>query len=244
MIPTKTVKGWVLPQNEIHFEEVLTTGKEASANGEYQKEQRDQALSQVTSFRRAIDMGACVGFWSRDLCNRFAHVDCFEMYEDNAECLKLNLADKNNYTLHQVGLSDKRGTNTVYVNEEAIGSASFFSSGVKYTKTTTAKFTKLDDFNFADVDFVKIDVQFHELQALRGARKTLERNSPVLCIECCRRTSDEYIYVARIIEYLLDLGYEVSGGLRKELFFRKSADAKFRRFFEPALKRLNYTPFS
>ncbi|MBD1546598.1 FkbM family methyltransferase [Roseibium aggregatum] len=243
MVATKTVEGWILPDSEIHFEKVLTTAKKGSTLGEYQKAPRDKALEQVTSFRRAIDIGACVGFWSRDLCDRFEHVDCFEMHEENAECLEQNLAEKKNCTIHHIGLSDRRGTDTIYINGEALGSASFFSGGVKYTKTATANYTRLDDFNFTDVDFIKMDVQFHELQALKGARKTLERNSPVLCIECCRRTSDEFIYVARIIEYLLFLGYQITGEFGKELFFSKTSEPIRKHYFSSLLERLNYVPF-
>lgn len=244
MTETKTVKGWVLPAGEIHFEEFLTTNKECLRTGEYQKDQRVKALSQVTSFRRAIDIGACVGFWSKDLCERFEAIECFEPLTDPIACLRENLSGYDNWTAHQVALSDWRGTTDFAFNERSIGHSSIVAKKVTDPTLMRTKVAKLDDFNFSDVDFIKIDVQFHELQVLRGARRTLERNSPVLCVECGRRTSREYIYVARIIEFLFDLGYQIVGEKRKEIFFRKNAKPRFRRHLDPVFKRLNYTPFT
>lgn len=243
MAETKVVKGWHLPSSEKHFEDYLLHNKDAIATGQYQKVQREKALSHVDSFRRAIDIGACVGFWSKDLCDRFSHVDCFEPYEEPLACLKLNLAEKDNYTPHQMALSDKLGTAMLSIDESGIGHSSFVESEVTATKKIETKLSRLDDFKFTDVDFIKIDVQFHELNVLRGARETLERNSPVLCVECGRRTSREYIYVGRVIEYLYNLGYQIVGETGKEIIFKKETKPRFFRHFDPILRFFRVNPF-
>ncbi|WP_346913534.1 FkbM family methyltransferase [uncultured Roseibium sp.] len=244
MAETKIIKGWHLPSSEKHFEDYLLHNKDAIATGQYQKIQRDIALSHVKSFRRAIDIGACVGFWSRDLCEQFSHVECFEPYDEPLNCLRLNLAGKDNCTTHQIALSDKSGTAILSIDESGIGHSSIVESEVTATKKIKTKLTKLDSFNFTDIDFIKIDVQFHELNVLRGARKTLERNSPVLCVECGRRTSEEYIYVSRVIEYLYNLGYEIAAETGKEIIFKKEGKPRSIRHFEPLLRRLTFIPFT
>ena len=80
---------------------------------------------------------------------------------------------------------------------------------------------KLDDFQFRKVSYIKRDVQFHELEVIEGAVKTLKNNSPVLCIECARRNEDEINYVKKIISLLNKLNFKIVGGLGKELFFKK-----------------------
>lgn len=42
---------------------------------------------------------------------------------------------------------------------------------------------RLDDFGIADVDFIKIDVEGHELEVLKGGAATIERYRPVLLME-------------------------------------------------------------
>jgi FkbM family methyltransferase len=43
---------------------------------------------------------------------------------------------------------------------------------------------RIDDYDFTDVGFIKIDVEGHELAVLAGAAATLARHKPNLLIEC------------------------------------------------------------
>jgi len=45
---------------------------------EYQKIQRDNSITYVEKFNIAIDIGAYVAFWSKDLCKLFNKTICFE----------------------------------------------------------------------------------------------------------------------------------------------------------------------
>jgi Iap family predicted aminopeptidase len=66
-----------------------------------------------------------------------------------------------------------------------------------------------------------MDVQFHELEVLKGATKTLTNNDPVLCIECAQRNEKEINYTNEIIQYLKELKYSITGKYIKEIFFKK-----------------------
>ena len=189
--------------------------------GEYQKAQRVKSFKYLDHKNIAIDKGACVGFWTKDLCENFKNVICFEPAPINAECLKLNLENYKNYRLYQVGLSNTSGTKKLMILEEGIVSNSLSDCTMNVNNFINIPTKKLDDFQFRKVSYIKRDVQFHELEVIEGAVKTLKNNSPVLCIECARRNEDEINYVKKIISLLNKLNFKIVGGLGKELFFKK-----------------------
>jgi FkbM family methyltransferase len=58
----------------------------------------------------------------------------------------------------------------------------------------------IDSLQLSRVDFIKIDVEGHELEVLRGSRETLERYHPILMVEVTSR---------RPVEFLCrEIGYE------------------------------------
>ncbi len=217
----KLVAGWYLPLKEKHFESYLLKSINQNGVGEYQREQRSKSFSYLSHNNVAIDIGACVGFWTKDLCKNFKNVICFEPAPENAECLKLNLENYSNYRLYKVGLSNTTGNKKFMLSEEGIGSNSFSEYKMNPDNFINIPTKKLDDFKFRNVSYIKMDVQFHELEVLEGAEKTLKNNSPVLCIECARRNKDELNYVKKIVSLLNDLNFKIVGGLGKELFFKK-----------------------
>ena len=91
----------------------------------------------------------------------------------------------------------------------------------KISKPIIVEKKRLDDYNFMNVDYIKIDVQFYELNVLKGAYRTLKNNNPLLCIECARRNKEELEFVKKINEFLKKINYKIVGGVGKELFFKK-----------------------
>tara|TARA_B100000767_G_C19646015_1_gene484638 strand:- start:5 stop:661 length:657 start_codon:yes stop_codon:yes gene_type:complete len=215
------IEGWYLPDGEKHFTHYLLEAKKSKFPMEYQKLQRDKSIAYVENFNTAIDIGACVGFWSKDLCKSFNKTICFEPYKKSSDCLVKNLEEYNNYELFNVALSNQSGKNELLVSEEGIGGNSLNGFGMKDYTSIEIETKKLDDYGFTDIDYIKIDVQFYELFVLQGAYKTLKNNNPLLCIECARRNKEELAYVKKINEFLKKLDYKIVGGVGKELFFKK-----------------------
>jgi FkbM family methyltransferase len=212
----KLIKNWYLPDDDIRFEKYL------ARNSNYQSVQRLESFKLVDSFETAIDIGACVGFWAKDLCKIFKEVICFEPYNPSADCLEKNLNYHKNYKLHRTALSSNEyGVKRFFFNKEAIGGNSFEEEGGSFTNFIDIPKRTLDSFNLKNVNYIKMDVQFHELEVLKGATKTLTNNDPVLCIECAQRNEKEINYTNEIIQYLKKLRYSITGKHTKEIFFKK-----------------------
>jgi hypothetical protein len=67
------------------------------------------------------------------------------------------------------------------------------------------KTAKLDDYNLRNVGFIKIDVEGHELAALKGSYETLRRDHPTLLIEAAERHRQGAVSSVR--SFLESLGY-------------------------------------
>ena len=131
--------------------------------------------------------------------------------------LGLNLANYENYRLYKIGLSNTAGTQKLMVSEEGIGSNSLSDTNMNPKNFINIPTKKLDDFQFRNLSYIKMDVQFHELEVLEGA-VNIQKNSPVLCIECARRNENELNYVKKIVSLLKKLNFKVVGGLGKSYF--------------------------
>lgn len=213
----KKINSWYLPDKEKHF---LNYFREIDSN-EYQKPQRDKSLSYIENCRIAIDIGANVGFWARDLCKIFKKVILFEPHFQNVECLKKNLEEFKNFKIEECGLSNYKGSGELFYDESGLGNSTLYKD-TKLNKKLMINVMKLDDFYLNEIDYIKIDVQYHELEVIKGAINTLKNNNPVLCIESARRTKEEIIYVNKFLEILKKFNYEIVGKKGKEIFLKKN----------------------
>ena len=88
---------WSIPKWDNHFDSRIK-------NGDYQKRQREFALSYVKEWDIAIDIGANIGLWTKPLCEKFKFVWAFEPSRENWEHCHKNLEGIKNYQLEQVAL--------------------------------------------------------------------------------------------------------------------------------------------
>ena len=80
----------------------------------------------------------------------------------------------------------------------------------------------LDDYNFTDIDLIKIDTQGSEYNILQGAKQTLITNNPILNIEIEHKNEQQKIVGKQIISFLNELGYkEIGRSRKKEVVFSK-----------------------
>lgn len=216
----KKIHDWYLPDYDIHYEQWMRTNNEKT----YQRLQREYALARVKQFRKAIDIGGNIGFWSRDFCEKFDEVIIFEPDGSNIECLKNNLMSFKNFRLHEVGLGYKQEIKEFYTSPTTSGGHSFFRDQIfeENAGKSELQVKRLDDFNFTEVDLIKIDTQGSEYDILLGGQETLKNNDCVLNVEIEQKNEAQRRNQKQIIEFLDSIGYKEFGRSRKnEVVFTK-----------------------
>lgn len=182
------INGWWVPfDNDVTRRNIDTAGM-------YR-----QVLSAVKDGKQALDCGAFIGAWTREMLKDFASVTAVEMDPVNAECVRMNAPRA---SVVQGALAEHHGP-VRYSPDEFPNSPIYCASpdGAQETQSVL-----IDDLGLSP-DFIKLDLQGYDTFALRGARETLLRSRPVLFFEhverCYRRyglTGDE------LPAYLTELG--------------------------------------
>lgn len=131
------------------------------------------------------DVGAHIGLFSLFAARRAIHVHAFEPAPVNVAYLRRNVEANqlSNVTITQAAVSDKAGELTFYLMPgHTMGHSAFRSSWTSEALTVPA--VTLDEaFAGKQLDFVKIDVDGHEMAVLAGMIKTLKRPNLQLVIE-------------------------------------------------------------
>ena len=153
----------------------------------------------------ALDIGANVGLYTYALARWFTRVEAFEPLPESAAVIEAYGAP--NVRVHRVALSARRGTGVLHVPLEGGRTNSqraSFASGVE-GKAVEVPLETVDHFEFENVSFMKIDVEGHELEVLKGAVQTLAAHRPVLLVEIERRHLD--FPMENVFAFLDGIGY-------------------------------------
>ena len=140
----------------------------------------------LSNCNRAIDIGANVGVWSYWLSKYAKQVESFEPNPKVFNALK-NIKIKN-VNSYNIALSNKTGSVDLLIPK---GSKGFSNQGASLSsikvqgehKSISIEAKRLDEYNFLDVDFIKIDVEGHEHEVIEGARETIKKFKPTMVIE-------------------------------------------------------------
>ena len=220
----KKIREYYIPKSDTHFIKYL------EKFDHYQEAQRNRALSYVKKWRLAIDIGANIGLWSKDLSSFFDQLICFEPNNFCIDYLKKNINLKKSI-INSFALGSKNEEKNLLIHSTNSGASSFINkTKTGYdsklnpiygefsddTKSLSVKVKKLDNFNFVNVDFIKIDVQGFELEVLKGAKETLAKNDPILCIE--EDSPDD----SQSLKFLKKNNYEIIDIINKEYILKKN----------------------
>ena len=192
----KQVKGWWLPDTDTDFDRWIL-------DGEYQKHQRDTILKFINRTGNAIDIGAHVGFWLKDMCNHFDYVYAFEPIEEVRHCLSRNVTAMN-YKTYSFGLGAKNDVINVNYNPTETGNTHASKDG---NQTITIR--KLDDMNLPKIDYIKVDTEGFEIEVLKGGENMIKEYKPFVHVEVKERILQKQGISSNDVEdYLTSINYK------------------------------------
>ena len=144
-----------------------------------------------------LDCGANVGAYTRHALNRGAKlVVAIEMAPESLECLRRNLEKEltgGRVIIYPKGVWNKDDELQLSTGVEWASTASSVvldrgSRGVKVPLTTIDKLVA--ELHLPRVDFIKMDIEGAEMQALEGAQDTVRRFHPRMAISVEHRPTD------------------------------------------------------
>lgn len=155
----------------------------------------------------AIDVGANYGYYSYALAKIANKVESFE---PNPACARvISSYGAKNITVHNVGLSSKSGTLPLHVpiiNGVTMTELASFGDYSGEQQMLTVPVRTLDEYQFTNVSFIKIDVEGHELDVITGAEKTILRDMPTLLVEIEQRHLS--ISIQKVFDKITSYGYK------------------------------------
>ena len=163
------------------------------------------------------DIGAFHGLLTLLFASRAKTVVAFEPNTQNRKRLmeNLELNSVRNVMVRDTGIGSRRENRTMVASPLMPGFASVdehaprpAGAAVKEEIAIVTLDEAIADANLPAPDFIKIDIEGWELEALRGARATLERCRPSLFLEMHGETiAEKKRKVAGIVAYLWELQY-------------------------------------
>lgn len=155
-----------------------------------------------------IDIGANDGVYTYRLSKLCEQVEAFEPQPGCSELLKSYGAP--NVRVHCCALSDTPGLLDLHipsVNGRVNSGYATFGNVSEEHLTLRVPVRRLDDFNFENVSFIKIDVEGHESRVVAGATETILRERPIILIEIEQRHLGT-IQIKDVFEQIHKLGYK------------------------------------
>src|ERR1041385_9556976 len=166
--------------------------------------------------RPGIDVGAKIGMYTYRIRKHSSEVIAFEPIPMFNRILRA-VFDGKRGRVEPYAASNQRGLAKLRLPHAHDGSPKYGRSTIDPdnqfdpkiiagTDEMEVETRRIDDFNFADGGFIKIDGEGHELAVLAGAAATLARHKPNLLIECNEEHQREA--VTRLGSWLDGHGYD------------------------------------
>ena len=190
----------------------------------------DKDVFGVFSGDTIIDCGAFDGDTAKFFIQRTGgncKVFCFEPVVENYNAMVSWIDEQSigNVIAYNAGVGSKDGVAKVYSTEEktTMGAVGYNRFGAKKPVISEVPVKALDDIINERVDFIKIDIEGAEMEALLGAKRTIENNKPRMLLSAYHKTTDmwEIPYLIREINsnYKIYLGHQEHAPYEPEFLY-------------------------
>lgn len=138
--------------------------------------------------RTALDVGANIGNHALFFAGIFDNVHAFEPNPSVIARLKRNIERNriDNVLVHQFGLSDRNALIPFLVDDPTnLGMGKFISDATEESSELPVFIGDdvIEKLGARNIDFIKLDVEGHEVQALQGLARTIAVNRPYIAFE-------------------------------------------------------------
>jgi len=171
--------GWTFPDYDTHFAYMLDKNIKKGGEPVYQEPVRRKSFEFVQHKGLALDIGANIGLWTRDMAKQFQRVIAFEPVADFRECLRENV-DMSQVAIRDYALGNENTTIDMVITPD--------NTGHSHVNTDTMgngqiHMYRLDSLEFQKIDYIKIDCEGYEYNILLGAEQTIKEYKPVMVVE-------------------------------------------------------------
>ena len=189
-------------------------GRDVACEGYYEKNfleclARD-VFPMLKSHNICLDIGANIGNHSVFFADYFQKIYAYEPNLRPFKLLEANAMLKNNISTFDFGLSNTSKKQKIVFDPSNIGAASLVLVRGRNTDEAVFQLKCLDKVlkpsEAQNISFMKIDVEGSELNALKGATKTIKNSKPVIALEVLESEIQNGTFATK--EFLETLGYK------------------------------------
>lgn len=187
-------------------------GDKIASQGLYEKENLELLLRLLSMLSQPVvlDIGANIGNHTLAFATVASRVHAFEPIPRIHALLRQNVEQNAlpDVTLHAVALSDSDGEATIHMVTDGNYGASSFDQRAGVSEAVTVQRRRGDallaELGVGKVDFIKIDVEAHEVYVLRGLMDTLQRQRPFITMEWNDPLTIERLHGSPELQFLSD----------------------------------------
>jgi FkbM family methyltransferase len=199
----------------------------------------------------AFDIGANVGQWTTSLLDIAENqgvvgkvaIHCFEPSSFTFSKLQSTLSKhrwRSRTRNVNLGIGSTKGAIVLYINENGAGTNSLYKRrleglGISFDRAETVQITTVDDYcrenNIFHINFMKIDVEGHELAVTQGAMGMLKKQAiDYIQFEYGGCWIDSGILFMDMYDLLISLGYVIGKIMPKGVEFYEKYDQRLETF--------------
>jgi FkbM family methyltransferase len=199
----KIIDGYAVPDlDECCYDAVRTEVADLSVSLAFCKQKR-----------AVFQAGGNFGIYPLELAKHFDMVYTVEPDLDNYRALKQNIANSTKIITMRAGLGSRDGRAAMDRIDPVNCGAHRIKQGDEFDIIT------IDSYNLTDCDFIQLDIEGSEHDALLGAIDTIELTHPVITLEM-KGLGERYGYTDQdTMNLLASLGYAVAGRVNRDVIF-------------------------